>query len=371
MDRRQFVRAGCTAVACGLAARAEGATLPRAQRDGALSRTREPQHGSRTFEVTTRVEVLQSSATTRVWLPTPLADAPYQKTLGDTYRAVGGRTVMIETNANEPDILGAEWEDGNPPVLTLTSRVTTSGHVVDLDAPSVPPPADLSAFARFLKPTRYIPTDGIVKKTADQITRGAGTDLERARAIYEWIVDNTFRDPKVRGCGIGDIRFMLESNSLGGKCADLNALFVGLARAAGIPARDVYGLRVAPSEQGFRSLGLQSEDASKAQHCRAEVYLAGYGWVPVDPADVRKVVLEEPPGNLPMQHPQVVRARKQLFGAWEMNWIAYNFAHDVALPGSRHGVLPYFMYPQAETGSGRIDALDPENFRYRITVREV
>src|SRR5262249_15653476 len=80
-------------------------------------------------------------------------------------------------------------------------------------------------------------------------------DLERARAIYEWIVDNTFRDPNVQGCGVGDVRFMLESNSLGGKCADLNALFVGLARAAGLPARGVYGLRVAPPPQGYRTLG--------------------------------------------------------------------------------------------------------------------
>ena len=73
------------------------------------------------------------------------------------------------------------------------------------------------------------------------------SDLEKARAIYDWIVENTFRDPKTRGCGVGDIRFMLESKNLSGKCADLNALYVGLARAAGLPARDVYGVRVAPS----------------------------------------------------------------------------------------------------------------------------
>jgi hypothetical protein len=27
------------------------------------------------------------------------------------------------------------------------------------------------------------------------------------------------------------------------------------------------------------------------------------------------------------------RLRTRLFGSWEMNWIAYNVAHDVALPG--------------------------------------
>ena len=117
---------------------------------------------------------------------------------------------------------------------------------------------------------------------------------------------------------------MLKTGNLGGKCADLNALFVGLVRAAGIPARDVYGIRVAPSIFGYKALGANSETITKAQHCRAEVFLSGYGWVATDPADVRKVVLEEPPGNLAIDDPKVEAARKTLFGAWEGNWLAYN-----------------------------------------------
>jgi transglutaminase-like putative cysteine protease len=109
---------------------------------------------------------------------------------------------------------------------------------------------------------------------------------------------------------------------------------------------------------------------TKSQHCRAEVYLAGYGWVPVDPADVRKVVLEEPPGNRLLDDEMVKRARARLFGSWEMNWMAYNFAHDVALPGSSGLPVAFFMYPQAETADGRLDSLDPENFKYEITARE-
>jgi transglutaminase-like putative cysteine protease len=164
---------------------------------------------------------------------------------------------------------------------------------------------------------------------------------------------------------------MLTSGDLGGKCADLNALYVGLARASGLPARDVYGLRVAKSELGYKSLGPSTPDVTKGQHCRAEVYLADYGWVPVDPADVRKVVLEEPPGNLPMDSEPVQKARKRLFGSWEMNWIAYNYAHDVALPGSKGPTINFFMYPQAETAEGRLDPLDAATFKYEISAREI
>src|SRR4029077_1576089 len=108
------------------------------------------------------------------------------------------------------------------------------------------------------------------------------------RNIYDWVVDNTFRNPKTRGCGTGDIRFMLETGDLGGKCADLNALYVGLARAAGLPARHVYGLRIARSDLGYKSLGPSTEVCTKGQHCRVEVYLTGYGWVPVGPAAGRQ-----------------------------------------------------------------------------------
>src|SRR5690606_20733841 len=131
--------------------------------------------------------------------------------------------------------------------------------------------------------------------------------------------------------------------------------YVGLVRAAGIPARDIYGLRVAAAQFGYRSLGANSEVVTKAQHCRAEVFLEGFGWVPVDPADVRKVVLEEPPGKLPLSDQKVVDARKALFGAWETNWLAYNVAHDIALPGAKGPRLGFLMYPQAETAAGRLD----------------
>jgi transglutaminase-like putative cysteine protease len=326
----------------------------------------------RTFEVTTRVELLKPSGVSRIWLPAALKpNTPFQKTLSDHVNAQGGTAKFITDKRSGLDMVAATYPADHKPVLTLTSRVLLKNYAVDLTAPAKSPHVPQSELNYFLQPTRYVPTDRIVKETALKATAGATTDLEKARAIYNWIVDNTFRDPKVRGCGRGDIRFMLESGDLGGKCADLNALYVGLARASGLPARDVYGLRVAKSELRYKSLGLATDKATKAQHCRAEVYLRDYGWVPVDPADVRKVVLEEPPGNRPLSDEMVTAARKRLFGSWEMNWMAYNYAHDVSLPGSAKDPLVFFMYPQAETSEGRVDPLDPDNFKYEITVKEI
>ncbi len=331
-----------------------------------------PVSGWRTFEVTTRVEVLKPAGVTHIWLPAALIrQTPFQKTLSNKYLAEGGSAKISQSKDDSLGIVTATYPEHAKPVLTLTSRVSLKNYGVDLSSPSKVGNASRAELEYFLKPSKYIPTDGIVKETADKATKGATTDVDKARAIYEWIVENTFRNPKTRGCGRGDIRFMLESGDMGGKCADLNALYVGLARASGLPARDVYGIRVAKSELGYKSLGASSDHISKSQHCRAEVYLNQHGWVPVDPADVRKVVLEEPPGNLKLNDEMVAKARTRLFGSWEMNWMAYNYAHDVALPGSSGEPLVFLMYPQAETSEGRIDPLDPDNFKYEITVKEL
>jgi transglutaminase-like putative cysteine protease len=356
MTRRDFVCTGGSAA---------GFAVLRPERLGAQG------SGWRTFEVTTHVEVLKPSGTTRVWIPAALiTPAPFQKTIENKLQCDGGKTNTVENKSEGLGILTAEFPAGVRPVLTVTSRVATRNWAIDF-SDSQQPKAKAAQLEEYLRPTKLLPTDGIVKKRATEITAESKTDFDKARAIYEWIVENTYRNPKTRGCGRGDIRFMLESGDLGGKCADLNALYVGLARACGLPARDVYGIRVAPSEMGYKSLGASSEKVSKAQHCRAEVYLGHFGWVPVDPADVRKVMLEEPPGNRPKEDPMVTSARSRLFGSWEMNWIAYNMANDVALPGSSGPPLGFFMYPQAETAEGRLDSLDPDSFKYEITAREI
>jgi transglutaminase-like putative cysteine protease len=336
-------------------------------------RAQPAQPGWRTFEVTTRAEISRPEGVSRAWLPLPLATATeWQRTLGNTWTGNAKRMEEVRVGKYGVSMLYAEWAAGTEaPFVELKSRSSTRDRAVDLAKPGT---ASLSRdeVALYTAPTESIPCDGLVRETAlMRIAKGARTDLERGRAIYEWIVQNTLRDPKTRGCGTGNIKAMLESGNLGGKCADLNGLFVGFARSLGIPARDVYGIRVAPSALGYKSLGASSSVISKAQHCRAEFFVEGIGWVPVDPADVRKVILEEPPGQLSLQDPKVEAARKRLFGSWEMNWVALNAGHDVELPNSTGPKLPFLMYPNGETGGERLDQLEPDKFKYSITAREI
>jgi transglutaminase-like putative cysteine protease len=362
MDRRTFVKTAALAAAAIAAPRIAAANT--AFRPAA-------EHGWRVFEVTTRAEILKPEGATRAWLPLPsIEEGAWIRPMGNLWQGNAATMRVVRDPAYGALMLQAEWEAGQAaPVVEVVSRFATRDRAYDLSAPGKAAPLDRASARLYTKATELLPTGGLVRKTAQEITKGAKADIDKARLIYDWICDNTFRDPKTRGCGTGDIRAMLETGNLSGKCADLNALYVGLARSVGLPARDVYGIRVADSRFGYKSLG-KSGDITKAQHCRAEVWLSGFGWVPVDPADVRKVVLEEKPG-LTLQDELVVQVREKLFGAWEMNWLGYNFAHDIALPGSGKAKIPFLMYPQGETAAGRLDSLDPDNFRYRISSREI
>ena len=355
MNRRSFLQS--------TAAAAAAQALPWRSAHAAIE-------GWRGYEITTRVEIMRPKGVSRAWIPLPAVEnGTWHQVIGNSWKGNAARMAPVSDGKYGVAMLYAEWAPGRAsPVVEVTSQVRTRDRATDFSRAGGEP--DLSAADRefYTAPTEMIPTDGIVRKTALEITKGAKTDVEKGRALYEWIVENTFRDPKTRGCGIGDIKAMLETGNLGGKCADLNALYVGLARALGIPARDVYGIRVAPSEYGYKSLGTGSANVTKAQHCRAEFFARGYGWVPVDPADVRKVALEEPPGQLPLHDAKVAAARKRLFGSWEMNWLAYNTGHDVRLPHASSGpTLPFLMYVNAETGGERLDQLDPDSLGYSIT----
>jgi transglutaminase-like putative cysteine protease len=367
MNRRTFLKLSATLPA--VSAFAPGiVSIARAQQKDFT-----PRPGTwRTYETVTRIEVIKPAGVTRVWVPVPVVDSEYQKVLGNKWSG----NAKVTEQASDPQygagMVYAEWASGeSAPVLEVISRFQTQDRAVDWSK-KTSSKLDAAMVRKWTQPTDLMPTDGIVKDTADEITQGKGSDLEKVRAVYDWILANTYREPKVRGCGVGDIKAMLETKNFGGKCADLNGLFVGLVRAAGVPARDVYGIRVAPSAFGYRSLGAGSANISKAQHCRAEAFLQDYGWVAMDPADVAKAAREETSETLKVDHPLIAAVRPKLFGGWEGNWLAYNLAHDVKLPHATQGdKVGFLMYPQAETAEGRRDSLDPDSVKYTITSRTV
>jgi len=316
--------------------------------------------GWRVFEVTTIVNLPDVAGPAKLWLPVIHSAGDYQRAERAMWTSNAAKISTRKDKPSNADVLAIEWDDEQTRVIEVVQRVATRNRKsTDLI------PGTVAELEHELLPTPSMPTDGIVYDTAMKIIESRVRDEDKARAIYDWVIDNTFRDASINGCGVGNVKDMLESGYFGGKCADINSLYVALARAAGLPARDVFGIRVADSGD-FKALG-RSGDITKAQHCRAEVFIEGRGWVGVDPADVRKVVLEE---KLPLDNPAVEAFREKAFGNWEMNWVGYNTARDLILPGGsvQQG---YFMYPAAFTSKGERDCLSPKTFAYSIASREL
>ena len=364
--RRQFLR---TAAASALSA----AYLDSFAQSAAPSeRQFAPQPGTwRTFEVTTRVEIAAPQGASQAWVPVPSIDSDWQRSMDSAFTS-SGTARMVADGQHGARMVHAQFDASQSvPFVEVTSRIQTQNRLQDWKSKNVPAES-AAALAAYTRATALIPVDGIVLSTATQAIAGAKTDVQKAQMLFDWIVTNTYREPKVRGCGEGDIKAMLETGNLGGKCADLNTLFVGLCRAVGLPARDVYGLRVAPSAFGYKELGGISAKLQGAQHCRAEVYLQGHGWVAMDPADVTKVMRQETTDWIKdPRNPVVAPVNRVLFGGWEGNWMAYNTAHDVVLPQAQGPRLGFFMYPHAETGGKRLDAYAPDDLRYRISAKEI
>lgn len=320
----------------------------------------------RSYRLSYQVTLPAAGKNARLWLPLPdTNDTPYQFTQGSVWSGSAKAAKFYTLPQTDFPAFHAEWSGSDERQVTVSSIVKTAERKINLQDYNVPAKAVIpDNIKRFLQPTQQIPLDGIVRQTASAITKDSKNShpLEKARLIYDWVIDNATHDISIRGRGKGDVKLMLANENLNGKCADINALFVGLARASGVPARQQFGIRINESVL-HKNLG-KFGDISTAQHCRAEFYLAGLGWVPVDPADVCEVIALE---GLPRNHEQINALREQLFGAWEMNWVAFNHGENVTLgQNSKTGKVPFFLYPHAEIDGQQLDNLEPQAFSYKI-----
>ena len=326
----------------------------------------EPPADWRAYEITTTVNLKPSKGLIKLWLPLPLnQDTLFQRTLSHSWSGNPDSASMRRLPDGNLEVLHAEWLNVNEPTLQIKTTVTTADRHFDVTKRTVAPERE-DILRRNLQASQLIPNDGLAHQLGERIVGRIKDPVAQAKVIYDWVVDNTIYDASLPGCGSGDVRRQLIEGQYGGRSADINGLFVSICRAIGIPARCVYGLRVGPSRL-FRNLGLTSDDATRGQHVRAEFYIPGYSWIPVDPSDVRRAISLE---VLSDRDSRLQALRKVLFGVWEMNWVAFNVGSDVTLPG-RSGTLPFVLLPHLSTLEGSRNGTDPDGFRYSIKTRQV
>ncbi len=290
---------------------------------------------------------------TKLWVPYPMSDE-FQKISDVEITGNYDYHAVYHSPDAEATYIYAEWKNAKEtPVLDFKFKARAEERVVEELKETGTIPVEV---LKYTEPERFLPTDGKIKEIADGIVKGKKGILERARAIYDWTVENTFRDPNVKGCGRGIVEETLARR--GGKCADISSVFVALARAAGVPARDVFGLRLAKERE---------KDMTKGFHCWAEFYLPGTGWVSVDPADVRKIMLVK---KLSLKEAEPYR--EYYFGRVDQFRIVLTHsARGAVLEPKTKAPLNYFMYPYAEIDGNALDYLTPKDFSYKVMFREL
>lgn len=311
----------------------------------------------------------------RLWNPLPF-NAEFQKVKFLNFKGDYDSFDINLKNPYDAKVLYTKWKKSDKKkTLHIEMEIETRYRRVDpkliekASKLNLPIPDSVKLF---LKPTYHIPTDGKIAKKAKELTNGISDRFERVKAIYDWVTKVTFRDPKVIGCGIGNAGKMMDSGYFGGKCTDISSLFVALLRSAGIPSREVFGIRLGLSHFS-KALGKADKNGfaniSTWQHCRAEYFIPGIGWIPSDPADITKLELVE---NLKYDDPRVQNLKEKYLYSWEMNWVGFNWARDFVLcPKPTQYPLNMLGYPYAEVNDEVLNYYMPHEFSYNITSQEL
>lgn len=277
--------------------------------------------GPRTRRVAVRYEVTlpdDAKSPVSLWLPAPQSDA-HQRI--DRLRFSGAGRHRIEDGRSDRNrYFFTEAPAGR--TVTMEFDVVRTERRGEFTPPRVAPARPDCCVG----PDRLVPLDRRIRSWAGDVARSAGarTDLEKARAIYEHVVETVKYDKSGRGWGRGDLYYACDARR--GNCSDFHAIFIGYARALGIRAKFVIGLPFPRDRRSGEIAGY---------HCWAEFFAREIGWLPVDASEAAK----DPP------------RRRYFFGSLDEHRVALTVGRDVILTPRQAGrPLNFFVYPYAEAG---------------------
>ncbi|MBR0404934.1 MAG: hypothetical protein IJI68_07005 [Eggerthellaceae bacterium] len=305
--------------------------------------------------VTTTIDMTKydQGKVVRVWVPVA-TDGDYQTVTDDAIVADSATTAQMNEDAAGNKMAYIEWDAAADPASRIA---TVSFHATRTEAlrPEIKEegevPADIAK--TFLGSSKMVAADDPeVVALAQEITKDQATYEGKARAVYDWIYENMERDNDVVGCGDGDVCRLISEDQRAGKCTDINSMFVALCRAAGVPATEMFGIR------------MNADDITGNQHCWCEFYVPGTGWVPADPADVLKAVLND---QLDKASDEALAKKEYYWGQWDEKRVEYSQGRDLTLEPAQAGAeLNDFGYPYAEVDGEVIDFYKPAEFVYSI-----
>lgn len=276
----------------------------------------------RTFEVTYSAKITDIPSGTeslKVWIP--LASTREEQTILDRKieAPVSAKVTQDKVYGNEM----AYFEFSRPVPSSLNFKVYYSAEISKKISKKIPISPDVreDKIETYVKPSRLMIVNDQVIERAMKATRNKKTLVEKARAIYDNVLQKMEYNKVAPGWGQGDtVRACLLGK---GNCTDFHSLFISMAHAAEIPARFKIGLTVPEAPEG----------EIPGYHCWAEFYEEGSGWKPVDASEAWK-------------NPE---RKEAYFGHFDTNKFLISVGRDIELePKSQNGPANIFFYPYVE-----------------------
>ncbi len=284
---------------------------------------------SRTFDATyigTIAPLPREAKRVDVWIPIP-SDTPHQEVrdlrISTPFPATvgkdsAGNSVAHFTVENPAALAGKEI------VVRVSCRIRrTEDRALIRTAGGKragPPPSELSAY---LGENRMVPLTPRVRKLAASLAAGKTGAVQKARAFYDYLVENGTYDKTVPGWGRGDSERFCDLKK--GNCTDFHSAFMALARAEGIPVRFVIGFPVMAAPEG----------TAPGYHCWVEFWDERAGWVPLDASEAAQS--RDP------------RRTAYLFGNLDPDRFAVSSGRDLTLtPKQEAGPVNFLVYPYVE-----------------------
>ncbi len=188
---------------------------------------------------------------------------------------------------------------------------------------------EVSDQAKYLQPESHVSDPDPFWIEATKVTAGLNSDLVKARALYDHVIDKMRYIKFGDGWGQGNAVHACDSGI--GNCTDFHSYFIALARSVDIPARFAIGASI-PSTRNEGRIG--------GYHCWAEFYADGKWW-PVDISEGDKY------SSLATYY----------FGHHPANRVEFSSGRNLSLdPGPASGDINFLAYPVLEVGGKVVKA---------------
>lgn len=305
-----------------------------------------------TMTVTAEADAAPAGQTIRAWIPVPRR-YPFQ----EGFEVVASSPQVKQLDSEDSPIRSAYFEQvtekDKPTEFKIEYNYTAYGVFFDIKPAEVRPcdPND-PALAPYLREVPHIQFSPEIRALSQKIVGNETNAYRKAKKCYDWIADNINYSYAIEYSTIRNISEYCRSRGYG-DCGQEALLFMTLCRLNGVPARWQSGWNTFPGV--------------KSNHDWSEIYLAPYGWIPVDPYM----------GIFSMRYATNLRPEQQkemrdfYFGGLDQYRMIANSDHSVDLRPTKQSIRSDdvdFQRGELEC-NGKNIYLD--KFSYSLTYREI